>query len=309
MADLIYDDLFDGVVTPSDCALLVALPLTFDEFREDVVAALGRNPGEMRGDFAAVHSIDKDVRGIEGGWHAFGAPTAAQIAELLQHAESVGVGHVVSRTDGSALNCVFQARPKVVILIAHWRSTGVRDRDLVPRFASLAAQRLEGEAGDVAASLAAVLQQVNLASGGSPRNRAVAAALNRWVREDGFIRVERRLQLDCLLEGLIVPGEAVELRDGYYSAEAAAALLPSDWAGIIDLGVCTSMRLAQALKAERDDRRVIAGIEARYPMRCLPEFHETLLHLANKAQSYMPLRVKIHRIYSGLMGDCDEEPC
>src|SRR5918994_350475 len=93
------DELFDGVVYPVDCAFLIALPLTLDEFRADVAAALARDPAHARGDFAATHALDKGARSADEGWHLYGASLVERITELIQSARSVGVGQVVPRAD------------------------------------------------------------------------------------------------------------------------------------------------------------------------------------------------------------------
>jgi hypothetical protein len=83
-------------------------------------------------------------------------------------------------------------------------------------------------------------------------------ALNSPAREDGIDGVveheetrkaRRREELDLLFEGLVRPGNRLELYDGMHSKEKVGAALAVDFRGILDLTICTSMVLGDFIAA------------------------------------------------------------
>ena len=67
--------------------------------------------------------------------------------------------------------------------------------------------------------------------------------------------------LDVVLNGVIRPGNRVELRDGLHRAEDVAAAFPEGWAGTVDLTVCQSELVALALKERCPECRCVQSGE------------------------------------------------
>jgi hypothetical protein len=61
----------------------------------------------------------------------------------------------------------------------------------------------------------------------------------------------RRDALDALFQGLLRPGNRLELYDGLHSKEAVEAAIAPTFEGVIDLTTCTSTVLADHVSAKR----------------------------------------------------------
>jgi len=103
--------------------------------------------------------------------------------------------------------------------------------------------------------------------------------------------------LDATLPGVLAPGNCVEFRDGVHKAVVLSTALPDSWSGIVELSVCHSMGLALALRAGRQDRRVITNEKRKFLDRVVPELRETWLRLAGMPSAYVPLRACVAHAY------------
>jgi hypothetical protein len=72
------------------------------------------------------------------------------------------------------------------------------------------------------------------------------------VFENAITRMtRRRAVIDSLFQGLLHPGNRLELFDGLHPQEAVEAAITPDFAGTLDLTTCTSMPLADHISAAR----------------------------------------------------------
>ena len=299
--EIIGDKLFDQAVAPSDCSLLVALPLTKEAFRDDVATAVSADPNNARGDFAASLAVQDLVTDIEGAWHRLGAPTSELVKELADVAETVGVGRIDLAATADSLAAACKDGFHVIILLAHWRSARLVSRDLAAGFADIFNAADKADDIDLAELHEFFANHVHPRQP-NPGPRLIANAINHYMRDlDAEAHFALREALEKSYPDHIVPGNAVELRDGYHKADELGARVDPIWSGIVDLGVCHSFHLAYAIKQGRNDRRVLTNEAAKYPIRCMREITEALVRLSGAPQSYIPMRVDIHKTYNEIV--------
>ena len=266
-------DPFELISSPSDCALLVAVPLTAKEFETDVAAALASDTSSARGDYA--FGMARNL-GRRNAWIKVGKQLAELFSLLIEDAQRVGFRYVSARATANCFEQAFGSGAKVVLLVAHWRdpefvsASDVRTetRGILEKLAEDSSDKFLGRLATHRPSTthtASDVQEIRFARDwlldflGSFNKGVVGAA---------------RDELDCRLSGCLVPGNCLELRDGYHKAVTLANRIPARWGGIIDLGVCNSMRLALSLKEDRTDRAVISNEHAKYPDRLfIPSFY------------------------------------
>ena len=292
-------DPFERVISPSDCALLVAVPLTAEEFETDVLMAVDSDPSIARGDFA--FGMTRTI-GARNAWAEIGNRIAELCSGLIDDAQRVGVRHVSARATLEGFEEAFASGATVVLMVAHWREPDVvMTSDLRNGTREFLVRLLEDSSDEFC---------VRLLEHRPTRSYTDAQDL-RFARDwlSGFLRLvdepeleAARDELDRRLAGYLVPGNCLELRDGYQKVTTLVDRIPSEWAGIIDLGVCHSLRLAQALKNGRADRAILTNEHARFPERCIPEMRETLLRLSVEPCKYLEKRSTVFNLYNALTG-------
>lgn len=290
------EDVYWQRVSPSDCALLVGVPLTHDAFLSDLAMATVEDAALARGDYAfrmvsVGHSGD-----AEAAWKTDGLPVAELCRDLIDDACDCGLRYIGDQANRAAFLQAMRSGASVVLLVAHRRGADVLTRDirsgLLDRLRSLVADPTSHSCMRLAQCLNGIV----------PTDaKAMRRALNTFIAAAPSPD-DARDELDALFVSDLVPGSCVELRDGYHKDSEIAGWIPSDWKGVIELGVCHSTRLALTLKQERHDRHIITNEAEKDPSRCLREIREAVLRLALKPQHYVSLRAKIYREYSEVLG-------
>ena len=253
-------------MTPSACALQIALPLTEAEAIQDLKAGPNRH-------FAT--TMLSDVNGVrrEYGSSADKRGLEQQFADTLA---AVKAANVAVASDGSfeSFGPLFEARegitPEVVTLLAHWKGHEVEPADVldVPALQKfLLRDRLGSQLPPTVIPLLSAprLQAEQL--------RELLRALNELLPEPPkpgvtshklTLAYRGRARLNDALGPALMPGNRIEFRDGYNSPEELADAIPGDFRGILDLMVCTSAEAAEVLKARHG-----RGIRVRYAVRPL----------------------------------------
>lgn len=168
---------------------------------------------------------------------------------------------------------------RYIMVVAHWKAETIAAEDIRPGLQAAIEIFLRERPGMLPDELARMI-------GGGGRNPAdvserITAALNELLKSQRIgPPFEARNKLDAWFSDSIVPGNVVELRDGFHKADALADCIANQWSGIFDLSVCHSYNLAIALKAGRADRRVITNELQKDPDRCIREHMITLLLLS-----------------------------
>jgi hypothetical protein len=292
-------DLFADPVTPGDIALVIGLPCDADAFLDDV-AMRSDIPTDGRGDFAALQ-VNQFTPASER--RALAERHAHLIEDLLATATAAGVR--LSRTFAGAdlhdLAAAFQSGARVVIIVAHWRGCGFTRPDFAPDVWP----RLSGRIADDDAAIARTLSDhlADATEGVPPSPGRLADLLNDFVARVGgeHDRSTVRDALDAFLPDCFAPGNGLELRDGIHKSDLVADEIPADWSGVVDLGICESFRLAEAMKEGRQDRRILTNKKAKMLGRIVPELREVLLSLAATPGPYIPLKARTHGAYTDLI--------
>lgn len=280
----------------ADCALLVALPLEREAFGEDVAAARIWDSRQARGDYALAVTIDSGLADADEAWSTHGATVAMLCKDLINEARSAGACFISETADADSFRRASISGASVLILVAHWKGSDIVRRDIGPGLGQRLRKLMEEPADAFEVRLATQLNDFGFSTVGE-----INLALNTFIQSSDDPAGSRD-ELDRRLAGDIVPGGCVELRDGYYKPHELAHLISPAWAGLIDLNVCHSIRLAAALKQERGDRLVITNEAQKFPARCLRELREVFARLAVAGHDYLALRRDIFVAYSKLVG-------
>lgn len=262
----------EAAITPADCAFAVALPLTVAELYRD----LERDAPK---DFAK--SIQREHPDVdpEALWELFYEPIAAQIDEVSAEVEALGVTVVHRATLNDFAELL--ARYPAVTLITHWRFLPIMPDEIVNPLALL--RKLALSTGLVLEHLRdglfgrlPDLSRPGAAEAlGTARLRVVLAeALNALLEptrrhyEGGEAGREplgappprvTRVLLEEAFSAEIKRGTAVELYDGLQTVADVVDAVPRGFAGVIDLSVCCSVILGEAIKRRRPDCLVIVN--------------------------------------------------
>jgi hypothetical protein len=296
-------------VTPGDCALALAIPLTEGDFLAD-----------LRPD--SPHDFAKSV------WRATPRVRAEALFEL-SYGHLAGLARSV-KDDVSARGVTVApaatlddlrgllARFPVVTIVAHWRFPLFTPGDLIdaPRLLShlkeprslvqrclrdhLRERRPELLDPTSARDLDQGLLRTDLAgelntmlaparahyTGGDPSAQAVASSpplrLTRILLEEAFPEEIRG-------------GAAFELRDGLHSAAAIIDAVPERFDGVIDLSVCNSIVLGEAIKRRRRECLIITNARPALPEIRLIRYQFVIRELAQVGSDlYTDAAARIH---------------
>jgi hypothetical protein len=230
-------------------------------------------------------------------WKRHGARVATLCKELIAEARAAGARFIAEAADAGAFQRATRSGAGVIMLVAHWKGSDILRRDIGPGLKQRLRTILEEPADAFEAQLASRLLSFGCSTAGE-----ISLALNSFIQSNGD-PADIRDELDRRLAGEIVPGDCVELRDGYHKPQDLAALIAPHWAGVFDLNVCHSIRLALGLKQGRGDRLVLSNEAQKFPARCLRELREAFIHLSARDHDYPTLRRNIFVAYSRLTGE------
>lgn len=292
-------DLFTDEIAPRDIAVLNGLPRDAAAFLRDLDLRR-QQPTDGRGDFASLQvpqfstSAERD---------ALARRHAKLVDSLLSTASASGISpsRIFEEADLDALAAAFESGARVVVLVAHWRSCWFSKSDFAPDIWPQVSARLVNNDQAIARALSDHLSSIDEEA--SPSAGHLSDLFNEFVTalgsedDQGIVRDA----LDVFLRGCVAPGNGLELRDGIHKSSLLASIIPSDWSGVVDLGVCESFDLAQAIKAGRQDRRVLTNKKAKLLDRIIPELREVLLSLSTTPGPYIPLKAHTHITYTDLI--------
>jgi hypothetical protein len=227
----------------------------------------------------------------EEAWATFGTHFVEKVDELIEAANVSRIG-VVPRATRADFAQAFASETEVVILVAHWRGSRLAGQDLLRNPETCAAAISHSAPSDlpwetmqeIRLRVSAALDDTSLKLPAPERRSRFADRLNKkvirgsplpgviepaWgehvVVSDLWLETRHRDVLDLCAKDTIVPGNRVELRDGLHSPSSLAALVPEQWAGLIDLGMCRSVVLGHRIKQGRSDRGMIVRINTVDP--------------------------------------------
>lgn len=250
----------ERVVSPAECALAVALPLTFREFEEDA--------GSTERDFVRSF-IEGSGRSLRDAWDEVYEPKVVHVFErVASRAREVGAT-VVAGATAASLHELLERFP-VVCLVAHSVLSSVEPADVLRPDAilriidagdSIVARHLQtilgeqrpptGEEVELRRYLATFLES-SLAE-----TRAWFASVVRKAHPGTRgLHVNRVMLEECFGDALRRSG-LLELRDGMQTLDDLLAAIPADFAGVLDLSVCNSVALGEPIKRRRPDCLIV----------------------------------------------------
>jgi hypothetical protein len=292
-----------------DCAFLCAVPFTREEFIADVVA---RHAKEKRGDYAARFAPEPSE--AERIWSQSYSRMADQFLQLTDNCAALGVKVYPRATLDDLAEASRHA--SVIVILAHWKGHRFVASDL--RFAD--AQQLitfaRCSASECLHDLSNSLRDFLDLHPHKNTLDYVADFLNEWMfvnqQTQGFAgsaaalvnaweQVEARDLLDDLLAPHTVPGNCLELRDGFHSADEVAAAISAEWSGVVDLSVCHSDYLGSKIKARNaDNRYVVLNKMQKYPERCIPEILAVFDCFSGRQLPYLYVKAEVFKQVSNL---------
>jgi hypothetical protein len=293
-------------VTPADCALALAIPLTRTAFLGDLDSASTL-------DFARSVARRCPATRREALWEDHYRPIAAIALQVSDTVERQGVT-VDRETTLETLRALF-ARHAVVTVIAHWKFPGIEAADVLDPGEIL--RRIRSSPSPVARHLRDCLSRTDAAllatSDDVVADRAtLAAALDAALeptrafyqrrvagpRAEDLLAPPLRLTRAALeeeLAGALRPGRSVELRDDLWPVADVVDAVPLHFDGVIDLTVCNSVILGEAIKRSR--RRCLVAVNERpatLPFR-LVRYKYIILELARSGGRYTDIMLDLNR--------------
>ena len=263
-------------------ALLLGIPVDFMEFTARVSSS----------DWLSKFNVpDEDQsaaeRAIAARWESEYLPLVAQ---PLRDLVAVAAGFQIAVHTRATLKSLREATTgcDTVILFAHWKGPEILSDDFIkPLLPSEFMKRVEGEQAGLGRWLLEQFRDLETPRRNfrlreylgwvcglphRPKNQNIRDIFSEAIeRPSGKCRVPTdefyqvlesdvsrgsriRDELDRMFQGLIRPGNRLELFDGLHSKEVVEAAVYEDFQGIIDLTTCTSTVLADYIARRRQQR-------------------------------------------------------
>jgi hypothetical protein len=232
--------------TLANYAILFAVPLTFDDYVHRV-----KRQSNWLGKFW-IPDADPEVtrQSLTDSWKNEYLPMVAQqFWNLAAHAHGFGAD-IRTRVTLKDLRTA-TASNKIVIIFAHWKDSEVSYDDLRNDREAFLTRALSN--GSLLGHwIHARLLNARHESGVDDiLNEALRASLpveglgEDLVREADVTRsARRRDEIDSMFEGLLWPGNRLELYDGLHDKQAIRDALAPTFTGVLDLAACNSTLLA-----------------------------------------------------------------
>jgi hypothetical protein len=292
-----------------DCALGIAVPLTREEFLDDLRPSSGK-------DFAPHVRRVNELEGAadEFYWSSVYAPIATAVERSCVAVERAGV-YVRRRLALAELQPLLE-QYKVVTLVAHWKFATVKPMDVIaPRKFLAAIARPSSPLQERAAS--AILEQSPALLDGTesasddilretiaraivPVISAAHAAYRRPGEDEDELAEPRpadlrrvtRVVVEEAFPESVRAAPAIEFADGMHTVAAFIDAIPRLFDGVLDMTVCNSVILGAAVKRSRPDCLVAVN---RYPAEMhvrLTLYQLAVVPLAKRKAPYIDVLTK-----------------
>lgn len=223
----------------AELALAVALPLEEEDFQARTLTSDWLKKYQM----------------IRTGWRDYYQPEVfGPVSKMIAFAEDHGA--TVCRRAGLAEIRDLSASKKVVILFAHWKGPKASNDDIVSgKSVQDFIDRATSDESSLAVWIANRLRVGTSLNVAEVLNESLDCVLPINASADGVIVLEdeitrqtaRREALDVLFEGLLHPGNRLELWDGLHEKREVAGAISPEFNGVLDLTACNSMVLGRYL--------------------------------------------------------------
>jgi len=300
-------------VRPPDCALAVAVPLTREQFLDDL------SRPDLK-DYAFHVKRENLLDGASEEYYCDLFERSVRVARrVCDEVEALGV--TVRRAARLDDFTDLLRSKKVVTLVTHWRFTRllpediVDERDLwhalvapegrVQRAVARAVSRIDPEllveeearaprASSLRERLSVALNSVAAAS------HALYRASNEPLSPDwngapsGVIERLTRTELEQAFPSLIAFGRSVEFSDRMFAVQEVVAAVPNGFDGLLDLTTCNSVILGKAIKAKHPDCLVAMNRYATALHVRMPLYKLVIEELARRAAPFADTLSKFH---------------
>jgi len=288
-----------GAITARECALAIAIPGSLDEVRADLGC-----PGCH--DYAKTMRGQEETLTAEAAWEAHFLPAVEAWEICRPELEKLGVT-VVSSADRADVSELLKDGFRTVTILGHWKGHEVLPADLSDAVGI--AREIAADESRLCATLRSLvddeaLKRVAAASLDADGARIDLARTLTQAIEAGkplfSIRLDQgerlaltplelweynRQQLDVWFSGRLIAGNRLELRDGLFTADEVATLVPGDFEGCLHLANCHSSLLQQTLSSPL--RRVLAHEEILLP-RIFFEIYRAVVSLLDSDRPRYP---------------------
>jgi hypothetical protein len=287
-----------GAASARECALAIAIPRSLDEVLADL-----RCP--ERHDYAKAMRGREETLTAEAAWDTHFLPAAAW--EICRpELEKLGVT-IVSSASHIDVSKLLSGGFRTVTVLAHWKGHAVFPADLLDVVGI--AREIVSNPSLLGTSLRPLvdnqaLKNVATASLDADAARIELARMLTQAAESGArlfpidldqgqrlaltqleLREYNRRQLDIWFSGKLVAGNRLELRDGLFTADEIAGLVPNDFAGCLHLANCHSSLLQRTLSSPL--RRILAQEDILLP-RIFFEVYRTVVSLLGRDRPSYP---------------------
>jgi len=287
-------------VTPRDCALLLAIPMSKAEFLADL--RTGADKDLAKSLERRLSCAGKEI------WQDVFSHLVRLIDEVAAKSAALGV-EVLRQVRLSDLRPII-ASHRVITLVAHWRFLGLEPADIldVGALKDQVEARASGAGEDQHPVESLLWAQAEIRNAESAQ--VLASAINRllvsgqhhyqWVPGDakkgpcpeaGLTRV----LLEETFLGIIRPGKCIELADGLCSVWDFIARVPCGYDGTMDLTVCNSLILGEAAKRARPSTTFIVNRQPATAQTRVQLYKHVIGRLAETPMPYWEAVSMVHK--------------
>src|SRR5882672_1781131 len=252
----------EPAISPDDCVLAVALPLTAERFLSDATA-----PDR---DFAR-SVIAASGRPPAVAWSELYAPKVVAVCErIATRTFSLGAA-VAANVTARGLRRLLERFP-LVSLVAHSVSLPIRPDDVLePRTildiirdgGTIVARNLRAALANrrwTADELALRDQVASALDDALAPTRTWTASTVRTDRADRPARFLSRVMLEDCFGRSLRRAPVIELHDGLKTMDELLAAIPPAFAGVLDLSVCNSFAFGESIKRQRPGCTILENV-------------------------------------------------
>jgi hypothetical protein len=280
-------------VSANEFALLVAIPLTRDEYADDE-----RRPSDFIRSYVGSLPVGRSA------WTAY-APYAEMCRRIVDEVERWGVTVIRRATLRSLASAV--AGFKTVTLVAHARGPEIAAGDVVdvPRLRASLDDVWEelGIGGMTPGANDSIAGCLNSALG--PDDIGEQAAPHPVTESEAFAwrvalyreRWRRRLVIEHLVPGALSGGPAIEFCEGLISITDVSEQLPRF--DVLDLTVCDSVLLAECIRETHRDGVILCNPRPTTPDFRLAVYREAVRLATRKNTPYPDTLIRLRRYLKG----------
>jgi hypothetical protein len=300
-------------VRPEDCTLLFGIPLDYEKFCADL-----RDPSK---DFARQFSHGRQMLPDSALWSLY-RPYATQATKMAREVADLGV-EVVFDVTLDKFVASLNDRP-ITTIIAHWRSAIFRPEDILSPL-DLKASVIE-KAGNLITQygsdgykrLSATFSST--VDRGADSRALIANELSMFLLEvpapfvseagTGDTRLgrvtrylfeldRRRQQLENLIPGMFSGGSSMEFGDKLHSLREVVESISINYSGILDLTVCNSVMVGEAIRRKCAKALVLMSEEVTQLDFRLALYKQLIHYLARHDATYIDATILLRRHLAG----------